>query len=182
LFFPILLAFKLRWDSLLPVLIYFQLLVIWAQAEIALRQHVLFSMQFEPSFNVRLEQGILYLKNVSKNSAYNVFIGRILNSSGKPLPPDKWKKEIHTKRVIANLAPNQEVALCTFKHPESIIKEKFSIETLYSNQLGELRTFLIQILDPLFLSIIPEKRKNPGFLLTLFEDIYLCLKFLKYKK
>ena len=43
---PAILMARLRWDSVLPIIIYFQLLLIWIQAEVSLRQNELYAAQF----------------------------------------------------------------------------------------------------------------------------------------
>ena len=97
---PILLVIKFKWEALLPIIIYLQLILIWAQAEIALRQHNLFSTQFEPLFSVRKEihkidsvplSVSLYIRNVSQNPAYNITVTRILAKGHKPIPPVSGK-------------------------------------------------------------------------------------------
>ena len=69
---PALLVARLRWDAILPIIIYLQLLLIWIQAEISLRQTALFAAQFEPAFDVRLSESgpaTLTIENVSENPA-----------------------------------------------------------------------------------------------------------------
>ncbi len=51
---PVVLMVRLKWDSVLPIIIYFQLLLIWIQAEISFRQNELYAAQFEPLFDVQV--------------------------------------------------------------------------------------------------------------------------------
>ena len=83
---PALLAVKFTWDAILLIVIYLQLLLIWAQAEIALRQHSLFAAQFKPFFGISYKRDIteppshsVWIHNTSKNAAYNIMVGRLLD-------------------------------------------------------------------------------------------------------
>ncbi|MCK4731157.1 MAG: hypothetical protein KAT65_01750 [Methanophagales archaeon] len=193
---PVLLLVRLWWDAILPMIIYFQLLLLWAQAEIGLRQHVLLTAQFEPYFDVKLvsptnlgdefvfdlshpsDRSGVRLRNTSKNPAYNIMIGRILNEQNRPIPPDEWKDKVHSD-LISSLAPDQEVSLCSLD--EDIIKNKLHIEVSYSDQFGELRAIYINFLEDRRILLIPERRQPPGILLNLFEYFSIFFKWQLYK-
>jgi len=188
---PILLVIKFRWDAILPVIIYLQLLLIWAQTEIGLRQHLLFSAQFDPSFDVKLKEGALianekeggirhyniYITNTSKYPAYNVMIGRILDEQNYPISPNIWKNKILTS-AIYSLTPGKDVLL------GSIVDKSFfennTIEINYTNLFGEWKEIWIKFLSgrPL---VIPKGREAPGILLNTFEELILFLKFIKFQ-
>ena len=175
---PILLVIKFRWDAILPIIIYLQLLLIWAQTEIGLRQHVLFSTQFNPSFEVKLgnivdeNKIIIYLRNTSDKPAYNIGIVRVLDEENEPIPPNSWK--ISTL-FISSLAPGEEVSLGSAD--KSFLKNK-TIEISYTNLFGEWKEIWIKFLNGRLL-VIPGKEQAPGILLNTFEDLVLFLKFIK---
>lgn len=176
---PILLAIGFRRDAILPIIIYLQLLLIWAQAEIGLRQHVLLSAQFDPSFDVELIKKRvadahlpynIYIRNTSKNPAYNIRVGRILYEN-KPMPPDNWSKV--SSELISSLAPDQKVLLCSLD--EYIVKNDPTIEVSYSNHLGDWREIHITFFTDEKLFLIPRKVQAPGILLNTIEGLTLFL-------
>ena len=176
---PILLVIKLKWDAVLPIIIYFQLLLIWIQAEISLRQHTLFSAQFEPFFDVKRTGLSLQLSNKSINPAYGIWIGRILDEQNKPISPDIWRDKISTG-FTSSLLPKQEIQLCSFKCSDDFFKGK-TIEILYLNRLGELREVHVKILENGGLLVIPESTQLPGILLRILEDLSIYLRLIRYR-
>jgi len=176
---PILLLIRLKWDAILPIIIYLQFLLIWAQAEISLRQHVLFSMQLDPHFSVKLQEDVLILTNMSNNPAYNIMIGRIINEQTVPIPPQDWKNKI-SSNFISSLAPNERVQLCSVRDVD-FLKSK-TIEISYTNQLGEWKQSHIKILEKMKFLVVPPAVKLPGILLGTLEEFSLFLKFIQYKK
>jgi len=176
---PILLLIRLKWDAILPIIIYLQFLLIWAQAEISLRQQVLFSMQLDPHFSVKLQEDVLILTNMSNNPAYNIMIGRILNEQTEPIPPQDWKNKI-SSNFISSLAPNEQVQLCSVRDVD-FLKSK-TIEISYTNQLGEWKQSHIKILEKMKFLVVPPAVKLPGILLGTLEEFSLFLKFIQYKK
>ena len=176
---PILLLIRLKWDAILPIIIYLQFLLIWAQAEISLRQQVLFSMQLDPHFSVKLQEDVLVLTNMSNNPAYNIMIGRILNEQTEPIPPQDWKNKI-SSNFISSLAPNEQVQLCSVRDVD-FLKSK-TIEISYTNQLGEWKQSHIKILEKMKFLVVPPAVKLPGILLGTLEEFSLFLKFIQYKK
>jgi len=177
---PILLVIKFRWDAILLIIIYLQLLLIWAQTEIGLRQHVLFSTQFNPSFEVKLgnmvdeNKIVIYLHNTSDKPAYNIGIVRVLDEENEPIPPNSWKNKISTL-FISSLAPGEEVSLGSAD--KSFLKNK-TIEISYTNLFGEWKEIWIKFLNGRLL-VIPGREQAPGILLNTFEDLVLFLKFIK---
>ncbi len=77
--FPILLWVFLHANAFIPIIIYFQLIVIWAQAEISLRQSDLITGQYESTFEAKLsasirpdlDEQVIILYNRSDNPAYD---------------------------------------------------------------------------------------------------------------
>lgn len=193
---PILLIIKLGWESILPIIIYLQLLLIWAQAEIAMRQTVLTSVQFEPLFDIRETPSQMitrdsqsikifstYIRNISEYPAYNLGIGRILDKQKQPIDPSLWPKFLR-RNNISCLSPNQEFELYTIdpSEREKILENELTFEILYFNRFGEVRTFYIifsKMHPPL---LMHEEIRKPGFLLNTFEDITFLLRFYKFQK
>jgi len=114
---PAFLILRLRCDAILPIIIYLQLLLIWVQAEISLRQTALFAAQFEPAFDIKVaesEPTTLTIENVSDNPAYNVGIVRVLDERGVPLESKHWESRLQLDRLSA-LAPRERCRLCVLK-------------------------------------------------------------------
>ncbi len=181
---PILLMIKFKWDAILPTIIYLQFLLIWAQAEIGMRQHLLFSAQFNPSFKVRLVgntmtegENKINIRNTSDKPAYNIEIARVLDGQNEPIPPNSWKDKISTL-FINNLAPGEEVSL-GYLADKSFFENK-TIEISYTNLFGEWKEIRIKFLNGRLL-VIPGREQAPGFLLNTFEDLVLFLKFIKFQ-
>lgn len=181
---PILLIIKFKWDAILPTIIYLQFLLIWAQTEIGLRQHVLFSTQFNPSFKVRLGSSSMtegghkiniYLRNTSDKPAYNIGIVRVLDEENEPIPPNSWKDKISTL-FISSMVPGEEVSL-GYLADKSFLENK-TIEISYTNLFGEWKEIWVKFLNGRFL-VIPGREQAPGILLNTFGDLVLFLKFIK---
>lgn len=166
--------------ALITVIIYLQLLLIWAQAEIGLRQHVLFSAQFDPSFDAKLRNNVnLFVRNTSKNPAYNIMVGRMMDEQNKAIPPNNWKGKV-SSYFIGSLAPEQEVLLCSFTDKD-FFKNK-AIEVSYTNQFGDWKEIYIRLLEDERLLFIPKEVQKPGILLNTFEDLPLFLKLIRYER
>jgi hypothetical protein len=183
---PTLLGVRFRWDAILPVIIYLQLILIWAQAEIALRQHSLFGIQFKPFFGISYKRVItvppehsIWIRNASGNVAYNIMVGRLLDKQNKPIPPAQWKDKLHSD-LISSLAPEEEALLCSLN--EELAGDEFTIEFSYSDQLGELGTMYIKLVKDGRILLIPERREPPGILLNTFEYFALFFKFVGFRR
>jgi hypothetical protein len=185
---PLLLLIEFKSNSVPYIIIFFQFVLIWAQVEIALRQHILFSVQFEPFFEVKFsapdepnheflnqEASNLFIHNVSKNPAYSIMAARIFDEQKKPIPPDNWKTR-STSRFISVLAPDQTTQLCSLKD-RNFFKNK-TIEVLYHNQLGEMREIWINLLENGDMIILLKERQAPGILLNSFEYLSFFFKWL----
>ncbi len=183
---PVLLVVKFRWDAILPVVIYLQLLLIWAQAEIALRQHSLFAIQFKPFFGISYRREInqilshtIWIQNASKNAAYNMMVGRLLDKQNRPIPPSQWTDKLHSN-LITSLVPNEEALLCSFN--ENLNDGEFTIEFSYFDQLGELGIVLINLAKDGKMLLIPQLDGPPGILLNTFGYFALLFKFISLKR
>ena len=183
---PALLAVKFRWDAILPIVIYLQLLLIWAQAEIALRQHSLFAAQFKPFFGITYKRDIaeppshsIWIHNTSKNAAYNIMVGRLLDKQNKPISPSQWESKLHSD-LISNLAPDEEGLLCSLN--KELAGSEFAIEFSYDDQLGELGTMYIKLVKDGRILIVPQAKELPGILLSTFEYFALFFKFIGFKR
>jgi len=193
---PILLIIKLGWESILPIIIYLQLLLIEAQVEIAMRQNVLISAQFEPSFDIREESSQIitgapqpvevfsvYIRNISKYPAYNLGLGRILNAKKRPIYPAMWPKFL-INNYISCLSPDQEVKLYSIdpNEREKILENELTFEILYFNRFGEIRTFRIKFSKTSPPLLIHEEFQKPGFLLNTLEEIAILWNMYKFRQ
>jgi hypothetical protein len=171
-----------------PMLIYFQLLLIEIQLEISQRQNNLFSAQFYPFFTVRVSNPLVFeleIKNVSKNPAYQLFVGRTLRH-GMPVSPTEQDSLLANNTFIASLAPDESKAIKPFKSMEAVDKfrnEGLVMELTYDDQFGntkQLSILFVRDTDVVFL--IPNVDEKPGFLLPELERATIAHKFWKYRK
>lgn len=186
LLIPALLGIKFKWDAILPIIIYLQLLMIWAQAEIALRQHTLFTIQLKPFFGIRYQwtvsepsPNIIWVRNTSKNAAYNIMVGRLLDKQNKPIPPNQWKDKLHSD-LISSLSPDEEKFLCSLD--EGLVGSEFAIEFSYLDHLGELGIMFVKLMKERKILLIPETKEPPGILLSTFEYFALFFRFMSFKR
>jgi hypothetical protein len=177
---PILLIIKLWWDSVLPLIVYLQFLLLWAQTEIGMGQSVLSSAQFEPSFDIKEETVEIsgqtcfdiYLVNISENPAYYVGIGGIFDLGGQEAPPQMWPKSL--KDGYTNcLPPKQPLKLCSLSLDErkKLMRHNLHFDVLYSNKFGDRRILQIMFSEDSPPLVFYEKIKKPGVLLNTFEEI-----------
>jgi len=195
LIIPAFLILKFKWEGLLPTIIYFQLLVIEAQAEIAERQRVMYSVQFEPFFNITKEAISkvtsvsddnerrnlcrLCIFNESKNPAYRLGITRLVDKQNRPIPPNEWKNKFVYQK-FHNLMPGQKVILCDVH--VSIFEIESSLEVLYYDQLGELKELFIKFYKDKSFFIFQPERRLPGILLNIIENFRLFLSYQRFRK
>jgi len=183
---PVLLVIRLKWDAILPIIIYLQLLLIWAQVEIALRQHSLFAAQSKPFFGISYKKfgaeppsHNVWIHNTSKNAAYNIMVGRLLDKQNKPIPPVQWKDKLYSD-LISSLAPEEEALLCSLN--EELASGEFTIEFSYSDQLGGFGAMYIKLAKDGKILLIPERAELPGILLSTLEYFALFFKFVGFKR
>jgi hypothetical protein len=198
LIIPVSLIFKFKWDSILPIIIYLQLLLIEIQAEISFRQNTLFSMQFEPFFEIEIvEQESspkngkkinifpkILIRNVSKNPTYNIMVARVMDNQNKPMAPSQWKNKVRSN-FISILAPDNKMTLCNFKNldiKKEFIENELSLEVSYSTQLREWQELSIKFLKNGKFFLLHPLIKKPGILLNIFENVDLIYKYIKYSK
>lgn len=190
---PLLLIIKLGWDSLLPIIIYLEFLLIWAQTEIGMRQTVMTSAQFEPSFYIE-EITIpptaknsavycTYIHNVTENPAYTLGVGRILNRNNQPIYPAGWPKSLKAN-YISCLPPHQKLELYSINSEdrEIIYNDELTFEVIYLNRFGILRTLRIKYLRGSPPLLIHEEVEKPGIFLNMIEDILFLSRLHKIKK
>ena len=182
-----LLAFLGLSVAAVPVLIYFQLLLIEIQLEIGQRQNNLFSAQFYPSFTVEISNPATYelkIKNISRNPAYTLFIGRVLKG-GQPLPHAQWESLVETIPVITSLAPGEAKTINPFKSMEAVDKFKkdgLALEVTYRDQFGDIKGVLILAVGDSGLLLFPNAEDKPGFLLKKLETMAAIWKLRQYKR
>jgi hypothetical protein len=186
---PIILIVKLNFDAILPIVVYLQFLLIWCQAEIALKQHYLFAVQFEPTFiTIQTNDFLsppsqdfaitLRIKNTSSNPAYSVAVTRVLDHS-IPIMPKEWENKI-TRSHWINLGPNEVNVLCQITDVDYFRNKQ--MEILYRNQFGDFRELILLFSNDTFI-LVPHVVKEKGFLLNTFKEIIELpdLLFLKWR-
>lgn len=172
---PAVLIARLRWDAILPIIIYLQLLLIWIQAEISLRQTALFAAQFEPAFDIRpseSEPSTLTIENVSENPAYTLSVARVLGANHIPLNPSLWEGKLEVDRM-ATLAPHEKRRLCTFKDEalrNKLFTEGGALEILYFGRRGESQSVTLLFTGGQLL-IVTGESLPPGILLRTLESV-----------
>jgi hypothetical protein len=176
---PILLIYILNINAVLPIIAYLQFLLIWTQAEIGLKQHILFSAQFDPSFKISskfitsLETSrdclSLEIKNTSKNPAYTITLARFLDHNNNPIMSKIWKEKISDNRPF-DLSPDEQSYLCQIIDLEFIQKNHLVIG--YHNQFGDYKEFQFYLSK--FTSVtVPSPINEPGILMNTFREITL---------
>ena len=190
---PILLVIKLGWNSILPIIVYLQFLLIWAQTEIGMRQAVLSSAQFELSFNIKEETDTetfgpdsifhVYIVNIGENPAYNLGIGRILDRKGQPIFPQMWSKSLERSHISC-LPPNQSLELYSIRldEKEKLLENELTIEVFYFNRFGDPRTLLMKFSKNYPPLLIHERIEKPGALLNSLEEIIFLWKFYRIQR
>jgi len=175
--------------GVLAVVAYLQFLLLWSQAEIGLKQHVLFASQFEPFF--KLDYGtsvendvVLTITNVSNNPVYQMGVGRLLDFQKKPIRPQEWEKSIYINyyqgpRIPSvDIAPGEIARIFILGYTESRFKGS-TIEMIYWNKLGEMKSLLISLRS--FSAYFTQPpMEEPGVLLNTFQEIRLFFSMLMY--
>ena len=196
LIIPILLVIRLGLDAILPIIVYMQFLLIWAQAEISMRQNVLFSTQFEPLFSISIKgqtleiepsaQKVFYydirLRNISSNPAYSVGVARLLDRGYKPVSPNEWSNYVR-RRETPCLSPGEEAVVCELDEElyTRIKEEEMILTFLYFNRFGDFRELFVKFFKDKSPLLMHERIERPGILLRIFEDMALLLRFYKLK-
>lgn len=179
---PILVIIKFKWDAILPLIIYFQLILIWFQVEIGLRQQTLFSIQFNPFFNVEVKKDVsathelpyrIYLQNLSECPAYNVVLQKASNKENKIIPPSELdgKINIFFKPCIG---PKEKSLIMRLS--EDLVKNECFLDIIFINQLGEIKNITIFVSEK-GLRIFHEGMRPAGILINALEDWKRFLKF-----
>src|SRR5271154_1934599 len=169
---PAVLMVRLRWDSVLPTIIYFQLLLIWIQAEVSLRQNELYAAQFEPFFDVQVTGAshmALTIENVSDKPAYTLSVSRFMDQNHKPISPAQWTNKVDCPRA-ATLVPGGKVSLCTVKDEDfaKLLRQlHMSVEVSYFDPLGKMQILVVTFFDDDLL-LTPARGRLPGFVLNTF--------------
>jgi hypothetical protein len=183
---PVLLIVRLRWDAILPIIIYLQLLLIWIQAEISLRQTALFAAQFEPAFDIKCsesEPATLTIENVSENPAYTLSVARVLDAHHIPLNPSLWEGKLELDRM-ATLAPHEKRRLCTFKDEtlrNNLLTEGGALEILYFGRRGESQCVTLLFTGGQLL-IVTGESLPPGVLLHTLESVSSIWRLLRFRQ
>jgi len=176
-------------DSLLAIVILFQTYIIWIQVEIALRQTTVFEAEYEPIFKVKTNtyfapdrmtdaHEIISLDNVGEYPAYNVFIGLVDKTAGKPI--NKRMKPHSQAPITLTTEESFDVMLLI---PESEYDGmNIEMNVLYTNVLNELRevTFVKLPKTKDFILLRAPLSIRRGILLKSLEDLKLAYRAIRY--
>jgi len=166
-------------ESLTAVMFLSQIYIIWAQLEVALRQAYLTDVEYEPEFNIEIEESkehwgyyIVKVRNVGRHAAWSIFI------QVSVIPLQEPGKEKHVFKPLTSLAPGEAITLDLFSE-ETLSSCNIKVELDYQTKYGELRTehFTKYPVLPLFIRF-PPYRKKPGVLLNSLEELSSILNIL----
>jgi len=165
-------------ESLVAVMVFTQLYIAWAEVEVALRQTYLATLEYEPEFNIEIEElkehrgsYIIKVGNMGRHVAWNIFILVSVK------PPQEPGKEEHVFKPVTSLAPGEAVDLATLT-AETLNTCEISVELDYETIHGEPRTILF-VKNPGFpVFIATSTHRKPGVLLNSLEELSLILTIL----
>jgi hypothetical protein len=165
----------ISFEGVLAIIAYFQFLLIWAQAEIGLKQHVFFSAQFDPVFELTPKMLVdggtgLTIKNTSKNPAYHVRVIRVLGESNLPINPLETRDKISRHAGKDLISYGSDFLTCEIKDIEFF--EGKRVEILYNNQFGDFKKVFVFFSNGLP-QLIPYPLEEPGILLKTLREIIL---------
>jgi len=189
-------------NGLISMLIYMQLLIIWIQAELSMRQQFLFRSQFVPILTLRAlstevtvsardskitetKTVTITARNLSDNPAFNIMLSRVLANGFKPLEPIVWANFLRCE-VIDHLGSKEEKPLCstTFAELVKLLKIAELFEVSYSDKYGAWHSaaFMVDVdkkIGNVRIVTIPYlgSIEDIGILLPLFYRITLYFKF-----
>lgn len=161
-------------NGLISALIYMQLLIIWIQTELSLRQQILYKLQASPIITLStssIEARIINNKgtvnvtvtinvhNLGMSPAFNVMMSRVLKDIHTPISPSAWSKRIRCN-VVEYLGYKEEKTLCTTtwsELKEFMNAEKFIFEVSYFDRYGDIHSvfFMVAIGEEMQIRIIP---------------------------
>lgn len=171
---PFLLVYRFRAEAILYLIIYLQVILLWVQAEISLRQADLSKAEFRPYFDLGLEKAktgfVVTVHNISKNPAYNLSVARLIATEDKT----KFDTKLVIEDQFKTLRPGKKRILFSNISEETrdeLFSKKVQFTIYYDDCLGEPHESHI-----LFLSgdlHILHSLRTTGFLLGFFEEIRL---------
>lgn len=163
-----------------PIMVYFQLLLLKVQLEISNRQNKIFSTQFFPFFSIILKDVdhlTIGIKNISGNPAYNIIL-RVLDINFNPISPNTILG-VNVKPFM--LAPGQENDISLLNSGATFIfkQERYKLAVSYTNQLGKEAEVFITLLGN-GLILIPQNEREEGYILNMLEKISYIYKAFPY--
>ena len=183
-------------NGLISMLIYMQLLIIWIQLELSMRQQFLYRSQFIPILTLKVLSKTILVESGENNPAFNVMLSRILSDDYTPLEPRMWTSVLRCN-IIDHLGPRDEKQLCTTtaNELEQLLNNTRVLEVSYVDKYGEWhstaftinknkKTGKVEIITIPYLG----KLEEVGILLPLFNTVVLyfrsrrVLRKLKTKK
>jgi len=186
-------------NGLISMFIYMQLLIVWIQVELSMRQQVLFRSQFIPiltlsTFSIEITLAgedsrvartvTITVRNLSDNPAFNVMLSRVLSDSYVPLEPRMWTSILRCN-IVDHLGSKEEKPLCstTFAELVQLLKVARLFEVSCFDKYGDWHSaiFMINVdektSDVVFIPIpYLDKLEKVGVLLPSFNRIMLYFK------
>ena len=178
----------ISFSGVLTIVAYFQFLLIWAQAEIALRQHALFASQFDPFFKIRsfIDNYLtvsgarttfsLVIENTSQNPAYSVMISRVFDESHRPMRPDTWIEKFWNVSK-KDLVYGDKIV---WKTDDIEFIEGKTIEVSFVNKFGDFKDCQV-LIRKREACLFPASLREPGILLNTFTELSLFFKLLVWE-
>lgn len=162
----ILFTFSFSLESILAVVIIFQLYVIVIQTDLGQRQQRLYSLDYKPSFVVEVpRERTLRIKNTSSKVAYNVFL-RL--DGEKPGAENTYHYPAIQGKRSADIRLNSLVNLNNVD----------GLEIWYRDNIGgDWSDYFFRMGETDFCLVAPLKKRS-GTLLNLFEDLLFIWKSL----
>jgi len=192
-------------NGLISTLIYMQLLIVWIQVELSMRQQVLFRSQFIPILTLSASSTevtvvgedsraartvTITVRNLSDNPAFNVMLSRVLSDSYVPLEPRIWTSILRCN-IVDHLGSKEEKPLCitTFAKLVQLLKVAKLFEVSCFDKYGDshFMTFMINVDekagDVAFMPIpYLDRLEKVGVLLPSFNRIMLYFKLFRVAK
>ena len=166
-------------------------LVTILQFELAYRQHWFNKARSEPLFAVYVREEhnrrsiFIEIENLGPTPAYLLRVSRVLRGE-TPLRPEEWVQYMETP-LHFTLKPSFKGTLAII--PKSFYEEKFAkgqcaMEVSYINYLDEPKSLFIKFSGSTPI-LVPERKRPPGFLLSLgeyFEILWMLWRLRKLRE
>jgi len=146
----ILIFLGLSAQTLLTIVLIFQLYILAIQAEIALKQTAVHAVSYQPVFDVITKAGEevelveVTLRNSGKYPAQNLAIGLRDDETGKQIEHDQYITErgrygIEKVESLLQLAQGKEICIYFLVSPKDYVRKSITMRVMFEDVLGEPR-------------------------------------------